>query len=80
MPESFQSIAKQLHDSATSLGLIKFGSVGETFDPMHHEALGQDPVDSQEKDDTVTAVLETGWKAGEEVIRPAKVRVGLFEE
>lgn len=79
IPASFQAIAKQLHDAANSLGLETFGATGEVFDPMLHEALGQDPVDAQEKDDTITAVLEPGWKAGEYVVRPAKVRVGSFE-
>jgi molecular chaperone GrpE len=78
VPESFQGIAKQLHDAAASLGLAPFGSAGEAFDPMLHEALGQDPVDEAGKDDTVTAVLEAGWKAGDIVVRPAKVRVGSY--
>ena len=42
IPESFQAIAKQLHVAADSLGLVQFGVVGEAFDPMLHEALGQD--------------------------------------
>lgn len=79
IPASFQAIAKQLHDAANSLGLEQFGAAGEAFDPMLHEALGQDAVDSQDKDETVTAVLEAGWKAGELIVRPAKVRVGSFE-
>jgi molecular chaperone GrpE len=79
VPESFQAVAKQLHDAATSLGLIKFGATGHIFDPVHHEALGQDPVSTPEEDNTVTAVLESGWKTGHEVIRPAKVRVGVHE-
>ena len=78
IPDAFQGIAKQLLDAAHTLGLSEFGTVGEAFDPNLHEALGQDPVDQKEADDTVTAVLEAGWKAGETVIRPAKVRVGSF--
>ena len=78
VPESFQGIAKQLHAAAASLGLSSFGTIGERFDPELHEALGQDPVDTAEKDDTVTAVLEAGWKAGDAVVRAAKVRVGAF--
>lgn len=78
IPEAFQAIAKQLHDAIKQLGLAPFGSIGDTFDPLLHEALGQDPVDSKEKDETVTVVLENGWKSGEVVIRPAKVRVGTF--
>lgn len=79
IPESFKGIAKQLHDAAQALGLSPFGTAGETFDPNLHEALGQDVVDAPEKDEQVTAVLEVGWRAGEAVIRPAKVRVGSFE-
>jgi molecular chaperone GrpE len=79
VPDTFKMVAKQLHDAASSLGLEHFGTVGEVFDPMLHEALGQDAVEEAGKDDTVTAVLESGWKTGEEVMRPAKVRVGHFE-
>lgn len=79
IPESFQGIAKQLHDAAKSLGMAQFGKAGEKFDPNMHEALGQDPAESKEDDDTITTVLEQGWKAGESVVRPAKVRVAHFE-
>jgi molecular chaperone GrpE len=79
IPDAFQGIAKQLHDAAKSLGMVQFGSIGEAFDPNLHEALGQDAVASLEEDDTVTAVLEPGWKAGDVVVRPAKVRVAHFE-
>lgn len=78
VPESFKGIAKQLHDAAATLGLEKIGAVGETFDPNHHEALGQDAVEDASKDNTVTVVLETGWKSRESVLRAAKVRVGQF--
>lgn len=79
IPEAFRGIAKQLHDAAKSLGLEQFGSVGEKFDPAQHEALGQDPIDDASKDDTVTAILEPGWKSKDSVIRPAKVRVAQYE-
>jgi molecular chaperone GrpE len=75
IPDAFQGIAKQLHTAAHALSLIKIGEIGETFDPMLHEALGQDPTEDRSKDDTVSAVLEPGWKSKEAVIRPAKVRV-----
>ena len=78
IPEGFQAIAKQLEGAFASLGLVAFGEVGEHFDPALHEALGQDAAESAETDDTITAVLEKGWKIGESVIRPAKVRVAHF--
>lgn len=79
IPEGWSGITKQLEDAASSLGLVRFGETGEPFDPALHEALGQDTAESQDADETVTAVLESGWKLGGRVIRPAKVRVAHFE-
>ena len=78
IPEGFLAIAKQLESAFASLGLEELGQLGEKFNPAFHEALGQDVAASAETDDTVTAVLEKGWKVGEVVIRPAKVRVAHF--
>ncbi|MEK7553771.1 MAG: nucleotide exchange factor GrpE, partial [Patescibacteria group bacterium] len=78
VPEGFMGIAKQLEGAFASLGLEEVGKVGEKFDPAIHEALGQDTTDTLENDDTVTVVLEKGWRIGDDIIRPAKVRVGHF--
>lgn len=75
LPEGFAGIVKQLESGFSSLGLESFGAVGEAFNPVLHDALGQDVTDAAEKDETVSAVLEPGWKIGDSVIRPAKVRV-----
>lgn len=83
----FLAIVKQLEAAFASLGLTPVGVVGEAFDPTIHEALGQDSVDSKQLDDTVTAVLEKGWKQGDpsnpsgqgKIIRAAKVKVGRYE-
>ncbi len=75
IPEGFLAIAKQIESAFAALGLTGLGEAGEKFNPAFHEALGQDPAESVETDDTITAVLEKGWKVGETVIRPAKVRV-----
>ncbi len=79
LPDGFAAIVKQLESAAKSLGLTQFAAVGDHFDPMLHEALGQDTTDDQEQDDVITAVLECGWKLGDRVLRPAKVRVAHFE-
>ncbi len=85
IPEGFAGIVKQLEGGFASLGLTQFGEAGEAFDPMRHEALGQDPTDDANADDSVSAVLEQGWKIGPStssgqasIIRPAKVRVYHF--
>jgi molecular chaperone GrpE len=78
VPEGFLAIARQIESAFAALELEEVGKAGEKFDPAIHDALGQDAVDSAETDDTVTVVLERGWKVGDSVIRPAKVRVGHF--
>ena len=78
IPEGFTAIARQLEAAFATLGLEKLGTVGDSFDPSLHEALGQDSVESIETDDTITSVLEVGWRVGETVVRPAKVRVAHF--
>lgn len=75
IPDSFSGVVKQLHDAVNKLGLTQFGEVGDAFDPNHHDALGQDETDDKAKDETISVVLEKGWKSGEQVLRPAKVRV-----
>ena len=78
VPDGFLAIAKQLESAFASLGLAEIGKVGEAFNPAFHEAFGQDATEDSAQDDTITAILEKGWKIGDTVIRPAKVRVALF--
>jgi len=78
VPDGFMGIAKQLESAFASLGLEEVGKVDEQFNPAYHEALGQDATETIETDNTITVVLEKGWKVGESVIRPAKVRVAHF--
>lgn len=75
IPEGFQAIMKQLESAGKTVGLVSFGLVGEAFDPSLHEALGQDNTDDMSKDDTISQVLEKGWKVQDVVVRPAMVRV-----
>ncbi|HUX80859.1 MAG TPA: nucleotide exchange factor GrpE [Candidatus Paceibacterota bacterium] len=78
IPEGFTAIARQLENAFAALGLEEITTVGEEFNPAIHEALGREIVDSIEKDNKVTAVLEKGWRIGDTVIRPAKVNVSHF--
>jgi len=78
IPEGFVAIAKQLESAFASLELEAVGERGERFDPALHEAFGQDTTEDVTKDDTVTAVLEKGWKIGEILVRAAKVRIARF--
>ncbi|MDO8623761.1 MAG: nucleotide exchange factor GrpE [bacterium] len=77
-PQGFVAIAKQLEAAFAGLGLEAVGQIGDRFNPVLHEALGQDSIGSVDQDDTITAVLEKGYRMSDHVIRPAKVRVAHF--
>ncbi len=80
IPEGFAAIAKQFETAFERLGVQPVeAAVGIAFNPMIHEALGQDKAANQGEDDTITAVLEKGWRMGELVLRPAKVRVAHWD-
>lgn len=76
----FSSIAEKLETSLGKFGLERFGAAGEAFDPNVHEALlhtaWDDSITAQDSSATsIVQVLQPGYRAGERVIRPARVSV-----
>ena len=59
---------------ADKFGLVRFGEVGESFDPTLHEALMA--TESDEVDEpSIVLVLQPGYRLGEKVVRAARVQV-----
>ncbi len=73
-----ESIAKQLLGVLEQNGVSKINPMGEPFDPSLHDAVTTVPVTEEDKDHTVTEVLQTGFSLNGKVLRPAKVSVGEF--
>ena len=78
----FAAIADKLESTLAKYGLARFGAKGEAFDPMQHEALmhapwptGDDELPTDATATTVVTVLQPGYRAGEQVLRPARVAV-----
>ncbi len=77
----FAAIADKLEASLGKYGLVRFGDKGEAFDPVFHEALmhqpwpAGDPALDGAQGTTIVMVLQPGYRAGEAVIRPARVAV-----
>ncbi|NUP37698.1 MAG: nucleotide exchange factor GrpE [Streptomyces sp.] len=70
----FKSVAESLETVAGKMGLQQFGTEGEPFDPLVHEAL----MHSYAPDVTETTcvqILQPGYRIGERTIRPARVAV-----
>lgn len=78
----FAAIADKLEGALGRYGLERFGAKGEAFDPMRHEALmhapwpeGDPDLPADASSTTVVTVLQPGYRAGEQVLRPARVAV-----
>jgi molecular chaperone GrpE len=56
------------------LGIEPYSPVGERFDPQHHEAVAQQPVEGADSG-TIVEVYQPGFRLGESVLRPARVVV-----
>jgi molecular chaperone GrpE len=56
------------------VGIEPYSPEGEQFDPQHHEAVAQLPVEGAEPG-TIIEVYQRGYRLGESVLRPARVVV-----
>jgi molecular chaperone GrpE len=69
-----QMVGQKCHTLLDSHQLREVDPVGEAFDPSLHEAIGTDDTTEIESGH-ITAVLQKGYVYGEQVVRPALVRV-----
>ncbi|MFB9719025.1 nucleotide exchange factor GrpE [Planobispora longispora] len=75
----FAKVGESFEAALAKLGLTSFGTKGEPFDPMVHEAL----VHSYSPDvtePTCVEILQSGYRIGERVLRPARVAVAEPDE
>lgn len=69
----YQKLKGLLHNK----GLEPIDSTGQPFDTELHEAISQAPAPNEEQKNTVIAEVEKGYRLNEQVIRYAKVIVGV---
>lgn len=75
LDDGFKAVAEQLERTVASLGLIKFGTVGDAFDPNVHEALSHIGQDPEVTVTTCKVIAKSGYKIGDRVVRAAQVLV-----
>lgn len=73
--EGVRATASLFESKMLGLGLIPVAAEGEEFNPEIHEAVEIVPVKA-EQDNKVIAEYQTGYKFGDRLLRPARVRVG----
>ncbi len=72
----FEAIRRKFLSLLEKEGVTPFQSVGETFDPALHDAIGS-VRSEQHGPGEVAEEVQRGYRFGDEVLRPARVRVGL---
>ena len=72
--KGIEMIVKQFEGVAGNLGIEEIAKVGDTFNPELHEAV-MHIEDETVAENTITQVLQKGYKIGSTVIRPAMVQV-----
>ena len=68
----FKAVADQLNSITSRIGLEKYGTEGEVFDPQIHEALMHDE-SADVAVPTASKILQPGYKYKERILRPARV-------
>lgn len=72
-------IHKQFKDALSKFGLEAVEAVGQTFDPNVHEAVTTEATDKH-KENTVIQEFQRGYRIGDRLLRPAKVKVAFSPE
>lgn len=75
--KGIKAIYAQLMAMLKSYDVDEIKTVGSHFDPKFHEAVSNQEVANIKKRNTVVAVLQKGYTRNDNIIRPAKVVVGL---
>jgi molecular chaperone GrpE len=77
--QGIRSTASRFQSALTSAGVEPIASVGEPFNPEMHEAVDTEESDP-EMDGIVVGEYSRGFRIGDRLLRPARVKVGRAPE
>ena len=73
-------VREQFLAKLETYGVTRLRALGQPFDAERHEAVTESIVTDPSQDGIVIAVIREGYIVGEELLRPAAVVVGRFDE
>ena len=74
LTQGIRLVQNEMAAALARTGIQGYAAKGERFDPVHHEAVAQHPVEGCEPG-TIVEVLQAGYKLNDAVLRPARVIV-----
>ncbi len=69
-----------LHKRIADIGAVRIAVAGHPFDPRVAEAVDTIPVSRAEQDGIVLQEVRPGYRIGDRILRPARVRVGRLAQ
>lgn len=77
--QGIRNIANSFQNALTNAGVEPIAAVGEPFDPEFHEAVDTEETDP-EMDGIVVDEYSRGFRIGDRLLRPSRVKVGRAPE
>jgi molecular chaperone GrpE (heat shock protein) len=77
--QGIRSIANSFKNALTNAGVESIAAVGEPFNPELHEAVDTEETDP-EMDGIVVDEYSRGYRIGDRLLRPSRVKVGRAPE
>lgn len=75
MVQGIEMVRRQFLAKLEGLGVKRIEADQQPFDPMLHEAITSVPAASPDQDGVVVGTVRTGYRIGDDVLRPAAVAV-----
>ena len=80
LQEGVEMVERKLWKELEAAGVKRIDQAGVPFDPNIHEAVTMQPAADPKQDHTVGQVVQTGYKMGEQLLRPARVVVLTWQD
>jgi molecular chaperone GrpE len=77
--QGVEMVRRQFLSKLESFGVKRIESDQQPFDPMLHEAISSVPAQTPDQDGLVIGTVRTGYRIGDDVLRPAAVAVAKAE-
>jgi molecular chaperone GrpE len=72
-------VRRQFHAKLESFGVRRIEADNQPFDPALHEAISSVPASSPDQDGLIVGTVRTGYRIGDDVLRPAAVAVAVAD-
>lgn len=73
--QGVEMVRRQFTSKLEGLGISRIEVEGQPFDPTLHEAITTVPAASADQDGLIVGVIRSGYRIGDDVLRPAGVAV-----